>query len=62
VLDLARLAAHSHARGESGALDHLACFFKDPYGVEVHDFHAQFDLLHAYVRGQSTRPSLVTGA
>lgn len=62
ILDLARLAAYSHARGESGALDHLACFFKDPYGVEVHDFHAQFDLLRRYVRGQSTRRGLVTGA
>jgi myo-inositol-1-phosphate synthase len=49
VLDLARLAAFSHARGETGALDHLACFFKDPYGVDIHSFHEQFDLLRAYV-------------
>jgi len=62
VLDLARLAAFSHARAESGALDHLACFFKDPYGVEVHDFHAQFDLLRSYVREHFPRRSLVTGA
>jgi len=62
ILDLARLAAYSHARGESGALDHLACFFKDPYGVEVHDFHAQFDLLRSYVRGQSPLRGVITGA
>jgi len=48
VLDLARLAAFSHARGEKGALDHLACFFKDPFGVEVHSFHEQFALLRTY--------------
>lgn len=49
VLDLARLAALSHARGETGALDHCACFFKDPYGVEVHAFTEQFELLRDYV-------------
>lgn len=48
VLDLARLSALSRARGEKGALDHLACFFKDPYGVEVHSFPAQFEMLRAY--------------
>jgi myo-inositol-1-phosphate synthase len=48
VLDLARLAALSRAGGEKGALDHLACFFKDPYGVEVHAFPAQFEMLRAY--------------
>jgi myo-inositol-1-phosphate synthase len=48
VLDLARLAALSRARAEKGALDHLACFFKDPYGVDVHAFAAQFELLRAY--------------
>jgi myo-inositol-1-phosphate synthase len=48
VLDLARLTALSRSRGEKGALDHLACFFKDPYGVEVHSFPAQFELLRSY--------------
>jgi myo-inositol-1-phosphate synthase len=48
VLDLARLAALAHGRAEKGALDHLACFFKDPYGLDVHAFHAQFELLRAY--------------
>jgi len=50
ILDLARLAAFSHARGESGGLDHLACFFKDPYGVDVHSFTEQFELLRTYVK------------
>ena len=49
ILDLARLATFSHSRGEVGALDHLACFFKDPYGVEVHSFTEQFELLRTYV-------------
>jgi myo-inositol-1-phosphate synthase len=51
VLDLARLAELSHARGETGSLDHLACFFKDPYGLEVHSFPEQFELLRGYVAG-----------
>jgi myo-inositol-1-phosphate synthase len=50
VLDLARLAAFSHVRGETGALDHTACFFKDPYGLDVHAFAEQFELLREYVR------------
>ena len=50
VLDLARLAALAHTRGESGALAHTACFFKDPDGVDVHAFPEQFELLRAYVR------------
>ena len=49
ILDLARLAAFSHARDEHGALDHTACFFKDPYRVDVHSFTAQFALLRDYV-------------
>ena len=49
VLDLARLAAYAHRRHETGALDHLACFFKDPFSVEVHNFVKQFDLLKDYV-------------
>ncbi|MHC4938967.1 MAG: inositol-3-phosphate synthase [Planctomycetota bacterium] len=49
VLDLARLAAFAQARGERGTLEHLACFFKDPAGVEVHSFEEQFRLLRRYV-------------
>ena len=57
VLDMARLAAFAHARGESGSLDHLACFFKDPWGVDVHGFTDQFELLRAYVRNATGRPA-----
>lgn len=59
VLDLARLAALARARGEKGALDHLACFFKDPYCVDVHSFPSQFEMLRAYAararKGAETR-------
>jgi myo-inositol-1-phosphate synthase len=50
VLDLARLAALAQRRGESGALPHLACFFKSPLGVSEHDFGKQFALLEEYAR------------
>ena len=36
-------------RGEVGVLKHLACFFKNPHGVGVHDFFEQFDMLRDYV-------------
>ena len=51
VVDLARLALLSQRRGEAGVLKHLACFFKNPHGVAVHDFFEQFGMLEAYVRG-----------
>jgi myo-inositol-1-phosphate synthase len=50
VLDLARLALLSRRRGEVGVLKHLACFFKNPMGVSVHDFFEQFRMLEEYVR------------
>ncbi len=49
VLDLARLALLAQRRGERGVLSHLACFFKNPMGVQEHDFFKQFALLEAYV-------------
>jgi len=49
VLDLARLASFAQMRGERGTLDHLACFFKDPQGCDVHSFEQQFALLRRYV-------------
>jgi myo-inositol-1-phosphate synthase len=48
VIDLARLIALAQRRKESGALAHLACFFKSPLGVTEHDFGKQFALLEAY--------------
>jgi myo-inositol-1-phosphate synthase len=50
VIDLARLALLAQRRGETGILRHLACFFKNPHGVQVHDFFKQFAMLEEYVR------------
>ena len=50
MLDLARLALLAQRRGEVGVLQHLACFFKSPMGVEEHDFFKQFAMLEEYVR------------
>lgn len=51
VIDLARLALVAQRRGEAGVLRHLSCFFKDPMGVEEHDFFRQYALLEAYAAG-----------
>jgi myo-inositol-1-phosphate synthase len=50
VLDLARLALLSQRRGEVGVLRHLACFFKNPMGVQEHDFFKQLAMLERYVQ------------
>jgi myo-inositol-1-phosphate synthase len=52
VIDLARLALLAQRRGETGVLRHLACFFKNPHGVQVHDFIKQFAMLEEYVSRQ----------
>jgi myo-inositol-1-phosphate synthase len=49
VLDLARFADLAARRGESGAMKHLACFFKSPWQVREHDFFRQFAALMEYV-------------
>jgi myo-inositol-1-phosphate synthase len=49
VIDLIRFAALARSRGEKGPMRHLACFFKDPVGVEEQDLHGQFHQLVAYV-------------
>ena len=49
VLDLVRLADLAAVRGESGPMPHLACFFKQPFGVEEHDLHGQWQLLSDYL-------------
>jgi myo-inositol-1-phosphate synthase len=48
VIDLVRLTALAHRRGEAGVLPHLACFFKNPLGANEHDFGKQFALLEQY--------------
>lgn len=49
VIDLARLALLAKRRGELGVMTHLACFFKNPHGVAVHDVFKQFAMLEEYV-------------
>ncbi|MEK7484667.1 MAG: inositol-3-phosphate synthase [Planctomycetota bacterium] len=57
VLDLIRFAHFAHQRQEGFLMKHLACFFKNPLGVQEHRFMKQFDLLTDYVK-QHTSPSL----
>ena len=49
MIDLARLTLMSHRRGEVGILRHLACFWKNPMGVDEHDFFKQWEMLEEYV-------------
>jgi myo-inositol-1-phosphate synthase len=51
VLDLVRLVELAQRRGESGALGHLAFFFKSPLGCDIHDLAAQHARLVEHVRG-----------
>lgn len=55
VLDLVRLTEYAAQRGESGEMEHTACFFKDPLGGGTHDFHAQTARLFEYVQGHAGR-------
>ncbi|MFH1024610.1 MAG: inositol-3-phosphate synthase [Planctomycetota bacterium] len=48
VLDLVRFATLARRRGESGAMTHLACYFKKPFGTDVHDFFKQYGMLEGY--------------
>ena len=48
VLDLVRLADFAAHVGESGAMEHTACYFKSPVGGGTHAFHEQFERLCAY--------------
>ncbi|MGD9696949.1 MAG: inositol-3-phosphate synthase [Thermoleophilia bacterium] len=49
VLDLARLMDLAAERGAAGAQGHLAFFFKDPLGSDVHDLSAQFAMLREHI-------------
>ncbi len=55
VLDLARLALYAQSQGQIGVLRHLACFFKSPMDVAVHDFFRQWSMLEDYVRTMASR-------
>lgn len=50
VLDLVRLADLAKRRGEAGLMKHLACYFKDPVGVDEHRLYVQFESLLEYAR------------
>ena len=51
VLDLVRFVLAAQQRGESGALDFLASFFKSPLGGGDQSFAAQFARLEAWAQG-----------
>jgi myo-inositol-1-phosphate synthase len=51
VLDLVRLVDHAAARGERGALGHLAFYFKKPIGSTVHALSLQHQLLVRHLCG-----------
>lgn len=53
VLDLVRLVEFAQRCGEAGPMTHLACFFKDPLGVNIHSYPEQFRLLLDYVERHS---------
>lgn len=55
VLDMIRLADLAQRSDEGGLMRHLACFFKDPLGVEEHSFPQQFAMLIDYVRRHLAR-------
>jgi myo-inositol-1-phosphate synthase len=48
VLDLVRFADLAAERGESGAMEAVAAYFKSPLAGGTHDFHAQFERLRAW--------------
>ena len=56
VLDMVRLTDLAMRQGESGPMEHLACYFKSPLGVTEHDLHRQFHTMVEYLaaRGVTT--------
>ena len=48
IIDMIRLVEFAHRKGEVGAMHHLACFFKNPIGVNEHAFYKQFEMLLNY--------------
>jgi myo-inositol-1-phosphate synthase len=55
VLDLARLTAYVHARGQKGALAPLAFFFKDPLETSEHRLDGHFAILCEWVTNLEDR-------
>ncbi len=48
VLDLVRFTELAWRRGEVGPMNHLASFFKSPYGAAEHSFDRQFQALEQW--------------
>lgn len=55
VLDMVRLSEFAVRHGESGALRHLSCFFKNPIEVDEMAFHTQFGMLVEYAEQHLSR-------
>lgn len=62
ILDLVRLTQLAHERKETGALAHLAFFFKSPLACNIHDLSKQYELLTSHVMNgeKSSAPRLNT--
>lgn len=58
VIDLIRFAHFAHQHHEGFLMKHLACFFKNPLGVQEHRFMKQFDLLAEYVKRHTPQKPL----
>ncbi len=56
ILDLARLAAFSKAKGEGGLMRHAAAYCTSPAGVEEQNFVKQFERLERYVATHRKHP------
>lgn len=48
LLDLTRIALRAQDRGEGGPVRAAAPFFKNPVGVDEHDFHRQMQMFRAW--------------
>lgn len=55
IIDLARFTVLEARRGAAGPMPHLAFFFKEPMGVDVHDLAAQWAMLVGHVTKAGTR-------
>ncbi len=64
VLDLVRLTALAHERGEKGALGHLGFFFKEPIAGSSHDLSQQYRTLleHVHARAEPMAFEITRGA
>src|SRR5262249_18678198 len=62
VLDMARMAHLARRRGETGPMKQLACFFKDPIGVDEQDLHRQFHIFMQYINMGHTHGGDAAGA